>query len=278
MNAVDTSGNARTLSHVWHGLATRALALDDAQHLALLMSAGSVRAQETIDLAALVESLSATRGAAGVVSPLAAKSTIDTDNLVRSCRSAASASLPDRDVTLVELSLLYGAYRCFDMVAADGARIDPMRAESLLVHFMETRAWRQAIACWGSCLFLSKGLDATVARPMVAVHGRGSGAKVRFFDPLPAVQRLARFMSLDESETRRRVIASLRASLTALVDVLPTDGAVDRLFEMIDPETAHQRPVSITAADGIDAIEHASSVHRFGDPDVALCARLAGGC
>lgn len=203
--------------HLWQGEITCALASDDATRLARALVARdpavTTRHREAIDLAEVVASLSALGGAAGIVSPT--ERPVDRGNLLRVCRRAASAMLPEGPLALLELALFYGAHRCFDLLAAGGARIDPSRAESLLVDFLDTRAWREAVACWGSCALLKCRRDERLVYPMVTVRGPGCGSRVRLFDPLPVVERLLRFIPPGDIECRERLASAVRAATAA---------------------------------------------------------------
>ncbi|QBZ81534.1 hypothetical protein pclt_cds_948 [Pandoravirus celtis] len=226
------------------GEITRALACDDAARLASILAASDPGFVDTIDLPAIIAALAPSGGMAGIVSPARMSSVVVRDDLSRACRSAASARLPEGDVALLALTFFYGAHRCFDHLVANGAQMSAADAESLLVHFCATHAWREAAACWGPCRLLQSRRDRRLVSPMIVAAigdgNRGSGSRVRFLDPLPAVQRLMPFLaavtSIDEPKMRERLVAAVRGSVATLVQeggVAPDVAAVDRVLSVV---------------------------------------------
>ncbi|AVK75356.1 hypothetical protein pqer_cds_934 [Pandoravirus quercus] len=226
------------------GEITRALACDDAARLASILAASDPGFVDTIDLPAVIAALAPSGGMAGIVSPARMSSIVARDDLSRACRSAASARLPEGDVALLALTFFYGAHRCFDHLVANGAQMSAADAESLLVHFFTTHAWREAAVCWGPCRLLQSRRDRRLVSPMIvaAIGGgnRGSGSRVRFLDPLPVAQRLMPFLAAiapaDEPGMRERLVAAVRGSVATLVQeggAAPNADAIDCVLSVV---------------------------------------------
>ncbi|AJF97081.1 hypothetical protein TW95_gp0347 [Pandoravirus inopinatum] len=230
------------------GEITRALACDDAARLASILAASDLGFVDTIDLPVVIAALAPSGGVAGIVSPARMSSVVARDDLSRACRSATSARLPQGDIAPLALALFYGAHRCFDHLVANGAQMSAEDAESLLVHFCATHAWREAAVCWGPCRLLQSRRDRRLVSPMIvaAIGGgdRGSGSRVRFLDPLPVAQRLMPFLAAvtpaEEPKMRERLMAAVHGSVVTLVQeggAAPDVAAIDRVLTLVDGAT-----------------------------------------
>lgn len=219
------------------GEITCALARDHPSQLMRLLDKGIISANDTIDLAVVMASLAAspTSGVVGIVSlvnPM--DTTADHSRHETSvCRSVHSAALPDRPVGLVELAVFYGARRCllFLLGAAEtttttNARIGPEQCETLLTSFLETRAWRHAVVCWGPCVLLRNRRRPKMVRPMVVAAGPHSGVKRRFFDPMPIIRAFALLTDNAAAGDRHlhdRLAMVVDAAAHLSVDLCPRD-------------------------------------------------------
>ncbi|AGO83047.1 hypothetical protein pdul_cds_836 [Pandoravirus dulcis] len=249
-----------------HGEITCALACDNAPRLASLLANGGEGHGDAINLSTVIATLTTSGDLAGTVSPAPTSSVVARDDLSRACRSAASARLPTGDVSLFCLVLFYGARRCVDRLIAGGARMDAAGAESVLVRFFETHAWREAAVCWGPCRLLQSRCHKRPVSPMiVAVAGdnRGSGSRVRFLDPLPVAQALAPFLDAatpaEEPAMRERLTAAVHASVAALgrEGGAPPVAAVDRVLNLVGggfaPESSLRDACVLSVEDGVVA-------------------------
>lgn len=247
-----------------HGEITCALACDNAPRLASLLANGGEGHGDAINLSTVIATLTTSGDLAGTVSPAPTSSVVARDDLSRACRSAASARLPAGDVPLFCLALFYGARRCVDRLIAGGARMDATGAESLLVRFFETHAWREAAACWGPCRLLQSRCHNRQVSPMiVAVAGdnRGSGSRVRFLDPLPVAQALAPFLDAatpaEEPAMRERLVAAVHASVATLgrEGGAPPAAAVGRVLALVSggfaPESSLRDALVPSSEDGV---------------------------
>lgn len=251
-----------------HGEITCALACDNAPRLASLLATGSGGHGDAVDLAAVIAALATSGDLAGAVSPAPTSSVVARDDLSRACRSAASARLPTGDVPLLGLALFYGARRCVDRLIAGGAHMDATGAESVLVRFFATHAWREAAVCWGPCRLLQSRCHKRRVSPMiVAVAGgnRGSGSRVRFLDPLAVAQALAPFLAAvattEEAAMRERLVAAVHASVAALrrEGGAPSAASVDSVLAVIGGDLAPQS--SLCAARALSSSKNGATVH-----------------
>nr|UMO78417.1 hypothetical protein [Pandoravirus belohorizontensis] len=250
-----------------HGEIACALACDNTPRLASLLAADGGGHADAVNLSAVIAALATSGDLAATVSPAPTSSTVARDDLSRACRSAASARLPTGDVPLLCLALFYGARRCVDRLIAGGARMDASGAESLLVRFFATHAWREAAVCWGPCRLLQSRCHTRPVSPMiVAVAGddRGSGSRVRFLDPLPVAQALAPFLAAvataEEAPMRERLAAAVRASVAALgrEGGAPSAASVDRVLALVGGDLAPQS--SLCAARALSSSKNGAAV------------------
>lgn len=233
------------------GEITCALARDHPSRLARLLAKGAVNVNnddddnDTIDLAAVMASLAASpaSGVVGIVSPAKhashATAAVPFARRMSVCRSVGSAVLPDRPLSLIELAVFYGARRCLLLLlratTASGARVDPNQCEALLAAFLETRAWRHAVVCWGPCMLLRNHRNPDVVRPMVVAAGPCGGVRMRFFDPIPII----------------------RAFTLAASDATTTDKHLrDRLVAVADAATRLAASLCPQAKDGQTVFQH----------------------
>ncbi|AVK76304.1 hypothetical protein pneo_cds_697 [Pandoravirus neocaledonia] len=182
-----------------HGEITCALARDHPPRLARLLAKGTVDARgDMIDLAAVMASLASSPApcVVGIVAPTGhmglTAAAAPFVHRVDLCRGAGSAALPEGPLSLIELAVYYGARRCLLFLlkarAAPGAHVDPNQCEALLTVFLETRAWRHAVVCWGPCVLLRNRRHHNMVRPMVVAVGPCGGVRMRFFDPMPIIR------------------------------------------------------------------------------------------
>ncbi|WBR14827.1 hypothetical protein pkur_cds_653 [Pandoravirus kuranda] len=219
-----------------HGEITCALARDHPSRLArLLLAKGAVDARgDMIDLAAVMASLASSSApcVVGIVAPTSHTSLTGAAapfaHRAGVCRSAGSAALPDRALGLIELAVYYGARRCLLFLlkarTASGAHIDPNQCEALLTAFLETRAWRHAVVCWGPCVLLRNRRHHNMVRPMVVAVGPCGGVRMRFFDPMPIVRafRLATSgATTDDKHVRDRLAAAADTAARLAASVCP---------------------------------------------------------
>nr|UDO47183.1 hypothetical protein [Pandoravirus massiliensis] len=223
------------------GEITCALARDHPSRLMRLLGKGVVRADDTIDLADVMDSLatSLTPVTVGIVSPI--KCAYATAKPMRAagsvCRSADSAALPGGPLGLVELAVFYGARRClaFLLKAAGNALVEPNQCEALLMTFLHTRAWRHAVVCWGPCVLLRNRHRPDIMRPMVVAVGPCSGVSMRFFDPMPIVRALA--LATDTTTSGGRL---WQKRLVSVVDAARCAAAQSRPHGLVKASMPHQ--------------------------------------